>query len=307
MMFTVKIMFASVMATVFDPLSRAVAFSLPPCNTPSSNTQSSKMGFSSAHQVRINFLNGETFLMTNNTTERRKKMTNSNRNRLSASTSPLPSDQPKLDVNRRKFSASFLAIAGSFQLAEISTADVTPLAKNTKVIIVEGVANLKEGSVFPASKPYDAALYITARPESMNNAPKDLFDAMGGRPPPVLTFPIEDGDSFPFSFQITSDAVTPEGAFGSSGREILKTEVLGAEGCTYWWSKDNLVISARLDTDGVAITRDPEDLVGRSISFIPKSKSDEKASNSSQFRRKIVIELQGRGIGGKFVTRKRDT
>ncbi len=143
----------------------------------------------------------------------------------------------------------------------------------------------------------------------INNAPKDLYDAMGGRPPPVLTvkFPIEDGDSFPFSFQITSDAVTPEGAFGSSGRENLKTEVLGAEGSTYWWSKDNLVISARLDADGVAITRDPEDLVGRSISVIPKSKSDEKASNSPQFRRKIVIELQGRGIGGKFVTRKRDT
>ena len=33
----------------------------------------------------------------------------------------------------------------------------------------------------------------------------------------------------------------------------------------YWWSQDDLIVSARLDSDGVAATRSPEDLVGRGM------------------------------------------
>ena len=61
-----------------------------------------------------------------------------------------------------------------------------------------------------------------------------------------------------------------------------------------WWGKDDLIVSARLDTDGVAASRDPTDLVGRSSFQRSKSTSG----------RVVGLELQGRGIGGKLVTSK---
>ena len=50
-------------------------------------------------------------------------------------------------------------------------------------------------------------------------------------------------------------------------------------------------MSARLDSDGIAATRDPEDLVGR---FVLKQGTEE-----------VTVALQGRGFGGKLVTGKR--
>ena len=32
-----------------------------------------------------------------------------------------------------------------------------------------------------------------------------------------------------------------------------------------WWSREDLIVSARLDLDGVVATKDPTDLVGRGI------------------------------------------
>ena len=52
----------------------------------------------------------------------------------------------------------------------------------------------------------------------------------------------------------------------------------------------DLIASARLDTDGVAATSDPEDLVGRSV--LRKSLGAET----------VNVQLKGRGIGGKFIT-----
>jgi len=51
-----------------------------------------------------------------------------------------------------------------------------------------------------------------------------------------------------------------------------------------------MVISARFDSDGVAATRDPGDLVEKSI-----NRSRELGAS---------VELQGRGISGKFGTKK---
>jgi len=307
MMLKLKIMFASVMTVIFDPSNCAAAFLLSPHNAPSSSAQSVQMGFSPDHWITC--LGGEVFfVMANNSTKGRKKPTKNNEIPLFASTNSSPSEHNKPELNRSSFLAYFLGVPASFQMAQASFADDSPQPPDNKIIIIEGVATLKEGNVFTASQPSSAALYITARPENMKNAPKELFHAMGGRSPPVLTakFQVENGDVFPLSFQITPDAVTPEGAFRSLSSKSLKNNQLHDESTTYWWSKDNLVVSARLDSDGVAATRDPEDLVGRSISLNDKCKSGEDETRSISCRREVLLELQGRGIGGKFVTQKHD-
>ena len=58
-----------------------------------------------------------------------------------------------------------------------------------------------------------------------------------------------------------------------------------------WWANMDLVVSARWDSDGVAATRDPNDLVGRGL-FQVRSGGE------------VTVPLQGRGITGKFVTGK---
>lgn len=292
------------MTVFFDPSNCAAAFLLSPKNNaPSSSAESVKMGFSPDW---ITCLGGEVFAMTDKSTKGRKKKTNETP--LISSKSSSPTEHHKPEINRNRFLANFLAIPASFQLAQTSIADDSPQPPDNNIIIIEGVATLKEGNVFTATQPSNAALYVTARPENMKNAPKELFDALGGRSPPVLTakFLVENGNVFPFSFQITPDAVTPEGAFRSLSSKSLENNQLHDEDNTYWWSKDNLIVSARLDSDGVAATRDPEDLVGRSISLNVKCKSGEDKTRSIQCRREVVLELQGRGIGGKFVTRKHD-
>ena len=74
-----------------------------------------------------------------------------------------------------------------------------------------------------------------------------------------------------------------------------ETEV-GDGSTMLWWEKNgkDLIVSARLDTDGVASTRDPEDLVGRGIS-----------SHSSERTNVVSIELRGRGMFGKSVTARK--
>ena len=60
-----------------------------------------------------------------------------------------------------------------------------------------------------------------------------------------------------------------------------------------WWKDEDLVVSARFDSDGVAATRDPTDLVGRGF-YSSKSSQDP-----------VAVELQGRGLFGKSVTAKK--
>jgi hypothetical protein len=63
-----------------------------------------------------------------------------------------------------------------------------------------------------------------------------------------------------------------------------------------WQSgKRPIVVSARLDADGVAATRNAEDLVGKSIA----TKDDGGVWKGCE------IELTDRGVGGKFITKKR--
>ena len=57
------------------------------------------------------------------------------------------------------------------------------------------------------------------------------------------------------------------------------------------------MISARLDSDGTAATRDPEDLVGRGE--LKKNSAQEPGRWSA-----ADVELQGRGLTGRILTAK---
>lgn len=139
--------------------------------------------------------------------------------------------------------------------------------------LLSGSVTLQSGVVPPTDG--RQALYITARPARPDNVPRAVLSGTNGKAPPVLSARIA-GPSFPLSFSLTAEDETAE----------------GAEGGGAWWQGDNLIVSARLDTDGVAATRDPTDLVGRAV-----LRRDADGG-------RVAVELQGRGIGGKLVTSK---
>ena len=131
--------------------------------------------------------------------------------------------------------------------------------------------------------PSHSALYITARPSTADNVPLAILDGSRGKPPPVLVTRIPNVNVFPFECTLTANDVTVEGNSGSDD---------GNSSSSYWWQDGGLVVSARLDSDGVAATRDPSDLVGRNIIL------------SSGKNHHVTVELQGRGAAGKFFTKK---
>lgn len=63
-----------------------------------------------------------------------------------------------------------------------------------------------------------------------------------------------------------------------------------------WAAAPQLVVSARLDTDGTAATRGPEDLVGRGAA----PRDDASSGGWSEAR----VELVGRGIAGRLATQR---
>mmetsp|Transcript_1047 Transcript_1047/g.2881 ORF Transcript_1047/g.2881 Transcript_1047/m.2881 type:complete len:198 (-) Transcript_1047:186-779(-) len=150
-----------------------------------------------------------------------------------------------------------------------------PLAAGAADALLSGSVTVQPG----VSPPVDErqALYITARPARPDNVPRAVLSGTNGKAPPVLSARIAAPLSFPLSFALTAADETAE----------------GAEGGGAWWQGDNLIVSARLDTDGVAATRDPTDLVGRGM--LRRGAGGEGS---------VEVELQGRGIGGKLVTSK---
>ena len=159
------------------------------------------------------------------------------------------------------------------------TASASEAAESTAY--VKGTATLQEGISTDEIGP-SAALYVTARPNKSDNVPRAILDGSRGKAPPVLAARFAD-PRFPFEFTLTSDNLTPEGASineGSSSNSI-------------WWSGEDLIVSARFDSDGFAATRDPTDLVGRGMYF---AKSPDIG---------VSIELQGRGLFGKSVTSRK--
>ena len=146
-------------------------------------------------------------------------------------------------------------------------------------IYVSGTATLQSGISIDEIGT-NAALYVTARPNKPDNVPQAILNGSRGKAPPVLSARFAN-PSFPFDFDLSSQWLTPEGA----------SKVEGTDTDDVWWRGEDLIVSARLDSDGIAATRDPTDLVGRSI-YTAKDNS------------KVSIELQGRGMFGKAVTKK---
>lgn len=150
---------------------------------------------------------------------------------------------------------------------------------------VYGTVNLPAGITDPGpvptsdennQPPTKPALYVTVRPNRPDNVPRAILDGSRGKPPPVLAARFEN-PGFPFEFGLGEKDLTPEG--------------MGNESGGYWWSSDDLIVSARWDSDGVAATRSPEDLVGRNLW---------KKGTTEGF----VLDLQGRGKFGKYATKK---
>jgi len=94
------------------------------------------------------------------------------------------------------------------------------------------------------------------------------LDGSRGKPPPVLTARLGNSYSFPLDFQLTALDLTAEGRGATA--TATATATAGGEDASstkeeveYWWNDLDLIVSARWDTDGIAATRDPSDLVGR--------------------------------------------
>lgn len=112
----------------------------------------------------------------------------------------------------------------------------------------------------------DTALYITARPTEGSISREMAFQ--GRRVPPVLTTRVAKPSNLQTT--LTEKDTTPEG--------------MSWDG----WKMGPLVVSARLDTDGKATTRNSTDLVGQGV--------------VAAGERVVTVPLQGRGLAGKFLT-----
>jgi hypothetical protein len=108
----------------------------------------------------------------------------------------------------------------------------------------------------------NAALYVTLRPTD------------GAAPLAAKRLPLL-GVSFPLELLLTEADELP-------GAPPLSS-----------WEKVGLLVSGRLDSDGVAATRSPDDLVGRAA-----------VGGRGAQRPASQLSLRGRGFGGRLVTQR---
>ena len=141
---------------------------------------------------------------------------------------------------------------------------LAPGAARADDVIVSGTVNAADAVVGP-----DAALYVTMR---RGGAPQAAFSKFKAVPEPSLAavrIPMK-GKSFPIDFSIPRSALFPDAP-------ALPAEIKDVA----------LTVSARLDQDGVAATRGPDDLVG-SVYTTPSSAP-------------AAIALEPRGVVSKFM------
>ena len=165
-----------------------------------------------------------------------------------------------LKLDRRK--------ALGLPLAVVALAPGAALAADD--VIVSGTAVLADGVDASLFSP-DAALYVTMK---RGGGPQAVIALAKAAPEPSLAavrIPIK-GKTFPIEFSITKAVLFPDAP------ALLADEKL----------KDvALTISLRLDQDGVAAKRGPEDLVG-SVYTTPSSAT-------------AAIKLEQRGVVSKFM------
>ena len=229
------------------------------------------------------------------------------------------SSSAPVSSRRRVVTSGLAAVATAHNMllsadaAPIPSSSTRPATEEGKVY-VRGRATLQSPDLFDdvlaagrtANNDNGAALYVTARPSRPDSVPAAVLDGSRGRPPPVLSARYPKPD-FPFDFELTSLDITPEGAAASAMTTTTTTTTTATAveyGRGVWWAGEDLVVSARLDTDGVASTRDPTDLVGRGIFHPPAATPTSTAAASAAAAPATVvsIELRGRGMFGKSVT-----
>ena len=162
-------------------------------------------------------------------------------------------------------------------VAALAAASTLTLSSATNAYELSGTVRIADGAVPPLAE--ERALYLTVRPDggTWNDGVRNF------KSPPVLSKRIAASaltQGPPFDVSLDSkDNATPEGL---------------AIGEDAWLSgKTPLLVTARLDSDGVAATRSEGDLVGQARLV----KVDESWGN-------IEITVEGRGITGKFITRQ---
>ena len=213
-------------------------------------------------------------------------------------------DHTRRRGGRLLFQSMFLGALSWQSFRQISHADdgsaiLSPANKGTAFL--SGTVTLPPGMTAPggednnniegADSSSKSALYITARPNRPDNVPKAILDGSRGKSPPVLTARFES-PVFPLQFNLSERDLTPEGADNNNGNDQTTNTN------TFWWAADDLIVSARWDSDGVAATRSPEDLVGRNLW------KHNIAVNNKDDSGGFVLSLQGRGSFGKFATKK---
>jgi len=118
--------------------------------------------------------------------------------------------------------------------------------------------SLSPGVEVPAA---GAALYVTLRPP--------------GRGPPIAARRVPWPLAFPLRLELTAEDGLPDAPPVEAWRELM--------------------VSARLDTDGVAATRDPTDLVGRGAA---------RRGASEDSWEEAQVTLVGRGFAGRLATQR---
>lgn len=182
----------------------------------------------------------------------------------------------------RKAVATF-AVAGSCGLGISAPAlaavkpDFSKPTETKKVagpVTISGIITLEDGVAAPET--LSRALYITAKPDlgfiNSNLLLRKFPAVMSKRIP-------GDGVKFPLEYSIS------ESADGTEDVGLQRER----------WVNLPMIISVRYDTDGVAATRDPTDLVGKGDS---ERKQDEDTWVNAN------LALSDRGLGGKLVTGK---
>lgn len=200
-------------------------------------------------------------------------------------------------------------------LAALALASVCPSAPAVAAPILRGEVSVANGVEAPPS----AALYLTTRPNVADDGghsqatrarspvpsarppsahthalfnlpavPRAILSGTRGKAPPIAALRLAPPLRFPLQFELDDTDLTPEGA---------------AEPAR-WWGKGQLILSARLDSDGQAATREPTDLVGRAV-CAPLPAGREGEGPAAQAVPGCSVQLVGRGIGGKLVTSRK--